>query len=128
MASNCFCIARLRPGQRQPLVRDHDAGEHALQVPGGIGQQGLQIVRAAGLRVTAGHRQQQLEILVARVQVLVELLDVGARQQVAAQQLERGLEMVVHVRERQHVRIAGEPVAHHGDHRGQRVAFVTQPE
>ena len=98
-------VAGLRPGERQPLVRHDDAGEHALEMSGGVGQQRLQVVRAAGLRVAAGHRQQQLEVLVARAQVFVELLDVGARQQVAAQQLERGPQVVVHVGERQHVRI-----------------------
>ena len=78
--------------------------------------------------MTAGHRQQQLEILVARGQVFVELLDVGARQQVAAQQLERRTQVVVHVRERQHVGVVRQPVADHGDHRGQVAALVTQPE
>jgi hypothetical protein len=78
--------------------------------------------------MAAGHRQQQLEILVARGQVFVEFLDVGARQQVAAQQLERRPQVIVHVGERQQVGVAGQPVADHGHHRRERAAFVAQPE
>ena len=61
-------VGAFRPGERQALVGHHDAREHALQMPGGVGQQRLQVVRAAGLRMAAGHRQQQFEILVARAQ------------------------------------------------------------
>ena len=125
MASSCFCV-RVRMltspfsgiREHQALVGHDDAGEHALQMAGGVGEQALQVVGAARLRMTAGHRQQQLEILVARVQRLVEHVDVGARQQVAAQQLERGLQVIVHVGERQHVGIDLEAVADHGDDRG----------
>ena len=46
MASSCFCvrvrmvaIAGLRPGERESLVRHHDAGEHALEMSGGVGEQ-----------------------------------------------------------------------------------------
>ena len=135
MANNCFCV-RVRmlaspvSGMRehQALVGHDDAGEHALQVAGGVGQQALQIVGAARLRMTAGHRQQQLEVLVARGQRLVEHVDVGARQQVAAQQLERRLQVIVHVGKRQHVGIDLEPVADHGDDGGDAAVRVTQPE
>ena len=113
-------VGVFRPGECQALVGHHDAGEHALEMPGGVGEQRLQIVGAAGLRVAAGHRQQQLEILVAGGQVLVEFLDVGARQQVTAQQLQRRLQVLEHVGERQQVRVLGLRAAHHGHHRGQR--------
>jgi hypothetical protein len=91
-------VAAFGPGERESLVGHHDAGQHALEMRGGVGQQRLQVVGTRGLRMAAGDRQQQLEILVARGQVFVELLDVGARQQVAAQQLERRPQVVVHVR------------------------------
>ena len=68
--------------------------------------------------MTAGDRQQQLQVLVARGQRLVEHVDVGARQQVAAQQLERGLQVIVDIGERQHIGIDLEPVADHGDDGG----------
>jgi hypothetical protein len=96
MASSCFCVrvrmvaSPFRASERESLVGHHDAGQHALEMARGVRQQRLQVVGARSLGMTAGHRQQQLEILVARGQVFVELLDVGARQQVAAQQLERG--------------------------------------
>ena len=95
---------------------------------GGVGQQTLKIVGAARLRMTAGHRQQQLQILVARVQRLVEQVDVGARQQVTAQELERRLQVIVHVGKRQHVGIDPEAVADHGNDGGDAAGAVTQPE
>ena len=121
-------VAALGMREHQALVGHDDAGEHALQVAGGVRQQRLQVVGAGGRRMTAGHRQQQLEILVARAQRFIERVDIGARQQVAAQQLERGLQVIVHVRERQHVGIARAAVADHGDDRGDAAARVAQPE
>jgi hypothetical protein len=78
--------------------------------------------------MAAGHGQQQFEILVARAQVLVELFDVGAGQQVAAQQFERRLQMIMDVRERQMVRVGRQPIADHGGDGRQRAPFVAQPE
>ena len=135
IASSCFCVrvrmrrvGVLRPGECQALVGHDDAGEHALEVPGGVGQQRLQVVGAAGLRMAAGHRQQQLQVLVARGQVFVEFLDVGARQQVAAQQLQRGPQVIVHVGEWQHVRVPASALHTTATTAASDAAIVTQPE
>jgi hypothetical protein len=78
--------------------------------------------------MAAGDRQQEFQVLVARRQVLVEFLDVGPRQQVTAQQFQRRPQVFLHVGQRQHVGVGGQPVAHHRGHGRERAAFVPQPE
>ncbi len=114
------------------LVRDHERAEQAIQVIDAALDDPAQLVGVVGTGVggiggaVRGDREQQVEVLVAGLQMPTELADVLLRDQLALQALERRAQQAVH--ERPRTRRAAVAAAGHGQDSEQLAGFLAQAE
>jgi hypothetical protein len=114
-----------RLADRDVALRHHQRAEHAVEMLHAGLHDHAELVRLLGiLRIVRRDLEQQVEVLVPRLQVADHHAEAGARDQLALQALEGGMHEVVH--ERVGTALAVPRQQHgHGDHQA---TVVAQPE